>query len=429
MNYDAVIFDLDGTITESGEGITASAKYALEQMGLPVPSHEVLESFVGPPLYDSFTDKCSLNDEQAKTAVKIYKQRHDVIGWKQAKVYTGIYELIRSLKLNGIYVALASSKPYDLCVKTLEFFGLLPFFEKICAPDASSLRSPKSVFVRGALPEKYSRACMVGDRHFDMEGGLGAGVEPVGVLYGYGSEDELLSSGAAKICRDVASLRALLLGDVPKPKGCFITLEGSDGCGKSTQHKLLREYLESCGIEVVSTREPGGCPISERIRGVLLDVKSMGMTDECEALLFAAARKQHIHDTILPALESGKTVICDRFVDSSIAYQGAGRGLGDWVRQINERAVDGCLPDLTLIFDLSPVEAMRRRYSASEADRIELSPTGFQQKVYEAFMAMCDSGDERFHRIDASGSIEQIQLDVRQIVRRQLTTVSKDGAK
>ncbi|MBQ3668213.1 MAG: dTMP kinase [Clostridia bacterium] len=261
-----------------------------------------------------------------------------------------------------------------------------------------------------------------------MEGAVGAGVVPVGVLYGYGNEQELLESGARIICKDVAELRKLLLGDTPKPSGSFITLEGSDGCGKSTQHKLLKEYLEMCGIEVISTREPGGCPISERIRNVLLDVKSLGMTDECEALLFAAARKQHVNDTILPALNRGCTVICDRFVDSSIAYQGAGRGLGEWVKQINMRAVEGCLPDLTLVFDLSPTEALKRRYSVSEADRIELASFEFQQKVYDAFMDMCKSGNKRFYKVDATGSIEQIQSDVRQIVINKLNQVAEDDA-
>ena len=421
MKYDSIVFDLDGTITESGEGITNSAKYALEQMGLPLPSEEVLRSFVGPPLYDSFTDSCHLNDAQAKEAITHYRQRHNAIGWKEACVYTGMFELIKSLKVNGCHVALASSKPLHLCVKTLEYFGLLPFFDKICAPDENNSRAPKSAFVRSALGKDHIRACMVGDRRFDIEGSHDAGVTGIGVLYGYGNYEELNAAGADVVCDTVADLRKELLGDTPKPRGTFITLEGSDGCGKSTQHKLLREYLEQCGIELVSTREPGGCPISERIRSVLLDVKSMGMTDECEALLFAAARKQHINDTIQPALVSGKTVLCDRFVDSSIAYQGAGRGLGDWVKQINERAVNGCLPDLTLVFDLSPEEALKRRYRASEADRIELSSQDFQNRVYEAFMQMCTNGEKRFYKVDASGSIEQIHSLVRQIVMDHLT--------
>ncbi len=419
MRFDCVVFDLDGTISESGEGIINSSRFALEQLGAPIPPHEVLRRFVGPPLYDSFREFCHLDDPSAKKAVGFYRQRHNDIGWQEARAYKGIFELIKTLHESGCRVALASSKPRDLCVKTLDLFALLPFFDAICAPDQTNLRAPKSVFVKETIAQSKN-ACMVGDRKFDMEGALGAGAYPIGVLYGYGERQELIDSGAKELCESVHDLRRALLGDLPLPYGTFITLEGSDGCGKSTQHKLLREYLEKCGLDVVSTREPGGCPISERIREVLLDVKSLGMTDECEALLFAAARTQHVHDTILPALKQGKVVLCDRFVDSSVAYQGAGRGLGDWVRTINARAVKDCMPHLTLIFDISPAEALRRRYSASQADRIELSTADFQQRNYDAFMQMCASGEQRFYKVDARGTIEQIHEQVRHIVINKL---------
>ena len=423
MKFDAAVFDLDGTISKSGEGIVNSAKYAIEQLGFPLPSQEALESFVGPPLHDSFVNVCGMSDDMAIRAREIYRQRHNTIGWKEASIYTGVHELLRSLKTCGVHVALASSKPRDLCIKTLEYFGILPFFDAVCAPDEKHLRDPKAAFIRNALPENYTNACMIGDRKFDMQGACEAGVYPIGVSYGYGSTEELLSSGAKTVCESVEALRRELLGDVPKQRGVFITFEGSDGCGKSTQLRLLKNYLESCGLETVATREPGGCPISERIREVLLDVKSMGMTDECEALLFAAARSQHVHDTIEPALRDGKVVLCDRFVDSSIAYQGAGRGLGDWVKQINERAVGTCVPDLTLIFDLDPAEALRRRYNATQADRIELAKEELQTRVYNAFKGMIESGDQRFNRIDAGGSIEQIELRVRQTVNRKLSFI------
>ncbi len=423
MRFDCVAFDLDGTVTESGEGIVNSVKYALDKTAYPLPSQEVLQSFIGPPLYDSFVRACRMTGPQAKEAVQFFKERHNAVGWKEARVFKGMFDLLKSLKIQGCSVVLASSKPRDLCVKTLDHFGLLPFFDRICAPGEHNLRAPKSQFIKEAIPQRCSHACMVGDRCFDMEGAAEAGVFSIGVLYGYGSENELIQSGAKEICRTVDELRIALLENLPKSPGAFITLEGSDGCGKSTQHKLLREALEQCGLDVVSTREPGGCPISEKIRNVLLDVKSLGMTDECEALLFAAARKQHVNDTILPALKRGQVVLCDRFVDSSIAYQGAGRGLGDWVRQINERAVNGCLPELTLVFDLSPQEALKRRYNASEADRIELSPQDFQNRVYKAFMRMCESGEKRFYKVDASGSIEQIHDVVRQKVIKHLNTL------
>jgi thymidylate kinase len=429
MKFDAIVFDLDGTITRSAPGIMGSAKYALSELGKPIPGESVLLRFVGPPLRDSFRELCGLNEDETEKAVALFRKRHNAVGWKEACVYPGIFELLYSLKKAGCHVALASSKSLALCEKTLEYFGLRRFFDRVVAPVPGGPEISKRELILSALPENAKAPCMVGDRMFDMRGAKEAGVYAVGALYGYGSEEELSQSGADETACDVKALRRALLGDFPMPRGRFITFEGSDGCGKSTQHKLLKQYLESCGVSVVSTREPGGCPISERIRGVLLDVSSMGMTDECEALLFAAARTQHVHDTILPALESGCTVLCDRFVDSSVAYQGAGRGLGDWVKEINARAVKNCLPDLTLVFDISPEEALARRLSQSQADRIELSKGELQRRVYEAFIEMCEGPDERFYRIDAAGSIEQIADSVRQKVMELLTGEAEDKRK
>ncbi len=425
LRFQSVVFDLDGTITRSGEGIVNSVKYALSELGQPIPEDAVLAGFVGPELRDSFMGITHLDQAQSEEAVRLFRKRHEAIGWREAKVYPGIFEMICALKRHGAYVALASSKSLMLCERTLEYFGLRGLFDKITAPVPGGERLSKAELICRCLPETPGKSCMIGDRKFDMIGAKEAGVYALGVLYGYGSRQELEQSGADELCQDVPALRRALLDDAPREKGRFISFEGSDGCGKSTQLKLARQYLEDCGIEVVSTREPGGCPISERIRALLLDTGSMGMTDECEALLFAAARAQHINDTIKPALEKGAVVLCDRFVDSSIAYQGAGRGLGDWVRQINQRAVEKCLPDLTLVFDISPEEAIRRRYSASQADRIELSTGDFHRRVYEAFLSLCDT-DQRFYKVDASGSIEQIGETVRQRLVKLLTEYAED---
>ena len=423
MKYDAIIFDLDGTITESAPGIMKSAAYALKQMQKPVPSEDVLRKFVGPPLHQSFMDFCNLTDEEATTAVAKYRERHTVIGWKEANVYTGILPMLLSLKKNGAYIALASSKPQPLCVKTLEYFGILPLFDKVVGPDYQNKSGEKEFLIRNALPDEYENACMVGDRKFDIEGAKKAGVTAIGVGYGYGSKEELLSSGSDFYCETTGDLSDLLLEASPRAKGMFITFEGSDGCGKSTQLKLLKQYLESCGARLTVTREPGGCEISERIRSLVLDVKAMGMTDECEALLFAAARAQHVHDVIKPAIEMGNIVLCDRYVDSSIAYQGGGRGLGDWVRVINEKAVNGCMPDLTLLFDLNAEEALRRRKSATGADRIESAQSGFMTDVYNAFMALSKEEPDRIKVIDANGNIEQIEMRVRQMVTDKILTL------
>jgi len=334
-----------------------------------------------------------------------------------------------SLKKNGAYIALASSKPQPLCVKTLEYFGILPLFDKVVGPDFQNKSGEKEFLIRSALPKNYKNACMVGDRKFDIEGAKKAGVTAIGVGYGYGSREELVESGCDLYAESVDDLANALLGVSPRVKGLFITFEGSDGCGKSTQLKLLKEYLSSCGARLTVTREPGGCEISERIRSLVLDVKAMGMTDECEALLFAAARSQHVNDVIKPAIDKGNIVLCDRYVDSSIAYQGGGRGLGNWVRVINEKAVNGCMPDLTLLFDINAEEALRRRKNATGADRIESAQSGFMTDVYNAFIALSKEEPERIKVIDANGKIEQIQDRVRQMVIDKILTLCQISEK
>lgn len=425
MRYDTVILDLDGTITESAPGIMRSAAYALEKMGRPVPGEDVLRRFVGPPLVDSFIRYCGLTEAEAMEAIEIYRERHTVLGWKEARVYTGIAPMLIALKRAGAYIALASSKPLPLCEKTLDYFGLLPLFDRLSAPPYSATEADKKQLILDALPARFERACMIGDRRFDMDGARRSGVTAIGAGYGYGSEEELLDSGAQVYCPDVASLADHLLEGLPRMPGFFLSLEGSDGCGKSTQAALLRQFLEDAGYPVTYSREPGGCPISERIRDIILDVRSEGMSDECEALLYAASRAQHVHEVILPALRRGDVMLCDRFVDSSIAYQGVGRGLGDWVWEINRRAAENNMPNLTLFFDLNPDEAIRRRLNAAAADRLESEGDRFMRVVYDAFIGICEKHPDRIVRVDASGNIEQIRDRVRQIVVNRLTAVAK----
>lgn len=425
MRYDTVILDLDGTITESAPGIMRSAAYALEKMGRPVPGEDVLRRFVGPPLVDSFIRYCGLTEAEAMEAIEIYRERHTVLGWKEARVYTGIAPMLIALKRAGAYIALASSKPLPLCKETLAYFGLLPLFDKLSAPPYSATKADKKQLILDALPARFERACMIGDRRFDMDGARRSGVTAIGAGYGYGSEEELLDSGAQVYCPDVASLADHLLEGLPRMPGFFLSLEGSDGCGKSTQAALLRQFLEDAGYPVTYSREPGGCPISERIRDIILDVRSEGMSDECEALLYAASRAQHVHEVILPALRRGDVMLCDRFVDSSIAYQGVGRGLGDWVWEINRRAAENNMPNLTLFFDLNPDEAIRRRLNAAAADRLESEGDRFMRVVYDAFIGICEKHPDRIIRVDASGNIEQIRDRVRQIVVNRLTAVAK----
>ncbi len=192
--------------------------------------------------------------------------------------------------------------------------------------------------------------------------------------------------------------------------GLFISIEGPDGSGKSTQIEVLRKYFEKQGIDVLLTREPGGTPISEKIREIILDKNNMEMDDMTEALLYAASRAQHVAEVIKPALAAGKIVICDRFIDSSIAYQGYGRELGDCVRVINEYAVRGCMPDMTFLMKMDP-KVGKERISESEQDRLEQEKLDFHRRVFDGYIEM----EERFDRIigiDAERSIDEISADI-----------------
>ena len=172
-------------------------------------------------------------------------------------------------------------------------------------------------------------------------------------------------------------------------KGKFIAFEGCEGSGKSTQLKLLAEYLIGHGVDFILTREPGGSEISEQIRGIILNGKNTDMCDECEALLYAAARVQHLKQTVMPALEDGKLVICDRYIYSSLAYQGYARGLGvEFVESVNAYALEHCPADMTVFLAISPVDAFERKHGADENDRMEQQGLEFHKRVYAGYKAL-----------------------------------------
>ena len=193
------------------------------------------------------------------------------------------------------------------------------------------------------------------------------------------------------------------------PRGRFITLEGGDGVGKSTQVKALAEGLRARGIDVLVTREPGGSEGAEKIRELLLAGSEERWGARAEALLFAAARADHVEKTIGPALESGRWVLSDRFVDSSLAYQGGAGGLGiETVRAINAFGIDQCFPDRTLVLALAEGGARARARDNEESDRIGGRPEGYHQKVDLAFRLIASEEADRVRLIDASGSAEDV---------------------
>lgn len=169
-------------------------------------------------------------------------------------------------------------------------------------------------------------------------------------------------------------------------KGKFITFEGCEGSGKSTQLRLLGQYLTDTGVDFIMTREPGGSEIAEDIRRIILNGNYTAMCDECEALLYAAARIQHLKEVVQPALAAGKLVVCDRYVHSSFAYQGYARGLGtEFIKNINAYALEKCPPDLTIFLDISPKDAFERKHGADQNDRLEQMGLEFHQKVYMGY--------------------------------------------
>ena len=198
-------------------------------------------------------------------------------------------------------------------------------------------------------------------------------------------------------------------------KGLFITFEGIDGCGKSTQCELLKNYLSDNGKDFIFVREPGGTVIGERIREILLDKKNTQMTPRTELLLFEAARAQITDEVIKPALDEGRIVICDRFFDSSSAYQGMARGMGmDFVSSLNMAATGGLKPDVTFFFDITAEEALARRGKRGEAsDRIELAGMKFQEDVRRGYLELAENSDGRIVTIDASKSVEDIFEEVK----------------
>lgn len=197
--------------------------------------------------------------------------------------------------------------------------------------------------------------------------------------------------------------------------GVFITFEGGEGSGKTTIAAMIKEALTQEGYQVVLTREPGGVEIAEKIRDIIHDVKHTNMDRKTEALLYAASRRQHLVEKVIPALEQGSIVICDRFVDSSMVYQGIGRGIGvDEVYQMNLFATENILPKRTIFFDILPEDGLKRVYANKdrEVNRLDLENIEFHQKVYQGYISLCDKFPERIVKIDASLDIEHVFVQV-----------------
>ena len=199
----------------------------------------------------------------------------------------------------------------------------------------------------------------------------------------------------------------------------FITFEGPDGSGKSTIIQKVYDYLIENNYDVIKTREPGGSPIAEKIRNLILDTENTKMGYRTEALLYAASRAQHVEETILPALNENKIVLCDRFLISSLAYQGVGRDLGiENVRKINEFAINGVFPDFVLFFDVDPITTLKRKSSLDTADRLEKEGNNFHERVYNGYKEILNS-EKNIEIIDATQSVEDVFSQCMKVLKRR----------
>jgi dTMP kinase len=223
---------------------------------------------------------------------------------------------------------------------------------------------------------------------------------------------------------DDATLDASILAGMGSGlEGVFITFEGLDGCGKSTQMELLAAGLRERGYVVLVTREPGGTPLGEAIRDLLLDPRHHGMSARAEALLYAAARAHLVDKVIRPALRDGQVVLCDRYLDSSLAYQGYGRGLGhDDIISLNVWATDCLFPDLTLFLDLD--DSVRTGRLDAVPDRLEAEDEEFHRRVADGFRELLALHPHRIRRLDASGTEAEVQERVRAVVEEELELFS-----
>lgn len=414
MKYTTILFDLDGTLTRSEKGITRSVAYAAEKMGLTGVRPEDVKSFIGPPLQYSFQAFLGMSEEDALRATRFYRERFSVLGWQENEVYEGIPALLRSLRKNGAKIAIATAKPQEFAVRIAEKFGMAPYLDAVIGPGFDTTHASKQEVIAKAAALLGGVPVMIGDRNYDIDGGQKNGMDTIGVTYGYGSEEELAQAGATHIAHSVAELSDILLDDAPRAEGVFVSMEGVDGCGKTTQREALIAHLQERGWEVQLTREPGGDEIAEKIRGIILDPANTAMFDETEAYLYAASRAQNVRALVLPALAAGKAVVCDRFVDSSVAYQGGGRMLGgETIAQLNAYAVGGRLPDITVYLRMTPEAAISRRLAASEPDRLEREKASFFERTYAEYERIVrEDTAGRFVTVNAAQSIEAVTADM-----------------
>lgn len=204
-------------------------------------------------------------------------------------------------------------------------------------------------------------------------------------------------------------------------KGLFITFEGCEGSGKTTVSKYLYNRLKDEGYDVIYSREPGGVDIAEQIRAVILNVNNTAMDPRTEALLYAASRRQHLAEVVLPALNEGKIVLCDRFVDSSLVYQGYARGIGiDKVWELNQFAIDDCMPDMTLYYDVDVEIGLARVRSRGELNRLDSENVEFHKSVRRAYQLIAEKYPERIVTVDSNQCLKTVEEESYRLLKNRI---------
>ncbi|MBR5383146.1 MAG: dTMP kinase [Clostridia bacterium] len=413
LRFKTIVFDLDGTLFDSAPGIIHSWHYAFGQIGENPPSDEDLKKFIGPAIDESLEKYSSLTEEQMQRIIPIYRNYYYEEGYRKTLLYPRVRTLLRTLHEQGARILVATGKPERAGRRILEYFHLMSFIDGISGVGPVDAGVDKPMLISRVLKDADpSTAVMIGDYPSDVSAAKDLGMTGIGVTYGFGDQEQLIASGCM-LAHSVDELFPLLTDTVPAKKGFFLSVEGLDGCGKTTQSDALERSLREFGFTVRRTREPGGCPISEKIRDLLLDIRNEEMYDITEALLYAASRAQHVHQVIRPAIEDGQIVLCDRFVDSSVAFQGGGRQLGvELIQQINAPAINGYMPSATVYLRLDHETALRRRANASALDRIEKEKAEFHARVEAAYEQLAEQDAGRFIIVDATKNREAIAEEI-----------------
>lgn len=409
MRYQTVIFDMDGTLVDTSPGVLGCFQKTVEKMGLTPLAKEEEFKVLGPSLHDSYTQLFGLDKEGAAQAIELYRKEYASWGLEASRLFDGIEPLLRDLKRRGVQLAVATSKAMPFALQMLKNKGLAQYFDVVQAPGLGETSGEKHGLIRAAMEQTKGPHLMLGDRVYDVEGAKKNGIDCAYALYGFGNEEEAAACAPTFCVSHPDEVYGLVFG-----RGLFITLEGGDGVGKTTQFARIERFLQDEGFRVVSTREPGGTPAAERIRQVILDAE-LSMTATTEAMLYAAARAEHVASKIRPAVERGAIVLCDRFLDSSIAYQVYGRGLDEeMVLGINRHATGGLAPDRTYLLCLGLESSKAREEKrGTQADRLELEGDDFKRRVREGYEKIAQANPERVRKIPADEGIEQVFARIR----------------